>query len=222
MFFMKLESIGILIALRPLGERDSLAHIFTYDYGVIAGMMRGAQVAKKNKPLIGQVGLMTWNARLDSQLGTFHWEIEKNLVANLMNSQNCLMFMNGAFDLINSLLPEREKYEKLYEETIRLLKGLSEENAKQTYLNWEINLLQELGYALDLSCCSGCSSRENLQYLSPRTGRSVCETCARPYIDKLYKLPINLEITGYFLQRACDSQGISLPLARKVLMKKFL
>ena len=76
---MKLESIGILIALRPLGERDSLAHIFTYDYGVIAGMMRGAQVAKKNKPLIGQVGLMTWNARLDSQLGTFHWESEKNL-----------------------------------------------------------------------------------------------------------------------------------------------
>ena len=71
---MKLESVGILIGLRPFNERDSVARIFTRDYGVLVGMMRGAVVAKKNKPLVGQVGVAMWNARLDSQLGMFHWE----------------------------------------------------------------------------------------------------------------------------------------------------
>ena len=70
---MKLESNGILIGLRPLNERDAIAHIFTQDYGVVVGVLRGAIVAKKNKPLLGQYGHMVWNARLDSQLGTFHW-----------------------------------------------------------------------------------------------------------------------------------------------------
>ena len=75
---MKLESRGILISLRPFNERDALAHIFTHDYGIVVGMMRGAVVAKKNKPLVGQVGNMSWNARLDSQLGVFHWAVDKN------------------------------------------------------------------------------------------------------------------------------------------------
>ena len=60
---MKLESNGILIDLRPFGERDMVARIFTADFGVLCGMMRGAQIARKNKPLIGQIGAVAWNAR---------------------------------------------------------------------------------------------------------------------------------------------------------------
>ena len=82
---MKLESYGVLISLRPINERDVVAHVFSRDCGVVAGVMRGALVAKKNKPLVGQLGSMAWNARLDSQLGTFHWEVDKNMAANLMN-----------------------------------------------------------------------------------------------------------------------------------------
>ena len=87
---MKLESNGILISLRPFNERDALAHIFTRDYGVVVGMMRGAVVAKKNKPLVGQMGVMSWNARLDSQLGVFHWDAEKNLAAPIMLNSDAL------------------------------------------------------------------------------------------------------------------------------------
>lgn len=64
---MKLESNGILIGLRPFNERDAIARVFTRDFGVLVGMMRGANVAKKNRPLLGQVGAVSWNARLDSQ-----------------------------------------------------------------------------------------------------------------------------------------------------------
>lgn len=213
---MKLESCGILISLRPFNERDALARVFTRDFGVLVGMIRGAVVAKKNKPLIGQIGNVSWNARLDSQLGTFHWDAEKNLAAPLMMNSGILMCMNSAFELLETLLPEREPYVQLYMETLDLMDGLSRANI-DSYLQWEINLLRELGYALDLSHCSGCGGVNDLHYLSPRTGRAVCDSCAAPYIDKLYRLPVDLNTTLRFLENICLQQSVKIPPMRFML-----
>ena len=210
---MKLESTGILISLRPFNERDCLVHIFTRDYGVVVGMMRGAAVAKKNRPLVGQIGNMSWNARLDSQLGAFHWEAERNMSASIILNPSALMAMNAAFALIDTLLPEREPYPVLYDEAINLLSG----DIECGYLDWEICLLRELGYALDLTHCSGCGRTDDLRFLSPRTGRAVCDTCAMPYINKLYKLPLNLAVTGRFLENVCAQQGTEVPIMRRML-----
>ncbi len=212
---MKLESDGILIGIKPFSERDSVARIFTRDFGVLVGMLRGANVAKINKPLVGQIGGCVWNARLDSQLGVFHWGAEKNLVAPLMTQSSVLMRANSAFDLLCALLPERESYAQLYDDTLCLLRNLLFDDA--AYLKWEINLLRELGYALDLSRCSGCGTTDNLNFLSPRTGRAVCDVCAAPYINKLYKLPVDLTVTGRFLDAVCVGQGIQMPVMRKLL-----
>ena len=84
---MKLESTGLLISLRPFNERDAVAHIFTREHGIVAGMLRGAVVAKTNKPLVGQIGNATWGARLDSALGVFHWESEKNFPPQVIISR---------------------------------------------------------------------------------------------------------------------------------------
>ena len=213
---MKLESDGILIALKPFSERDALGRIFTRDNGILVGMLRGAVVAKKNIPLIGQIGNVTWNARLDSQLGVFHWETEKNIGAKILMNPNALMFMNAAFDLLNTLLPERESYVELYDNTLCLLERLVNADT-DSYLQWEICLLRELGYALDLSKCSGCGKCESLEYLSPRTGRAVCSACAGPYLSKLYQLPLNINVTLRFLESVCLQQGTQIPLMRKLL-----
>jgi DNA repair protein RecO (recombination protein O) len=211
---MKLESVGILIELRPLGERDALARIFTRDYGIMAGMIRGAQVARKNIPLTGQIGAVSWNARLDSQLGVFHWEAEKNLAALLMSDAPSLLLMNSAFALLAALLPEREKYEALWNQTKFMLENL----AKETYLSWEISLIRELGYALDLTRCSGCGRGDNLTHISPRTARAVCAECAAPYADRLYTLPVDLNTTEKFLGKIMTEQGgRELPIARKLI-----
>ncbi len=214
---MKLDSTGILISLRPFSERDLIAHIFTYEYGIMCGMMRGAAVARKNKPLVGQVGAATWNARLDSQLGTFHWDAEKNLAAPLMMDAVRLSFMNAALDLLDALLPERAQYDALYNETIDLLTKMATNNPHDAYLAWEINLLRELGYALDTSRCAACGKTTDLNYLSPRTGRAVCDACAAPYISKLYKLPLNLNVTLRFIDSVCTGQGCTLPLSRRII-----
>lgn len=216
---MKLESNGILIGLRPIGERDSVAMIFTREYGMLHGVMRGAVVAKKNRALVGQIGLAIWNARLESQLGAFHWESNENMAVNLMGDMRTLSCMNSMFALIAALLPEREAYINLYDETIAVLKHLSTDNAMDVYLKWETLLLRELGYALDLSHCSGCGKTDNLNYLSPKTGRAVCNDCAAPYINKLYKLPLTLDTTMRFVSNVCGQQGIDVPSARMYLSR---
>jgi DNA repair protein RecO (recombination protein O) len=216
---MKLESNGILIGLHPIGERDSIAHIFTRDFGMMHGVLRAAQIAKKNRALVGQVGYVAWNARVDSQLGTFHWESYENLSAPLMNNMRALSAMNSAFALLDSLLPERESYVNMYDATISLLRTMTQEDVIKQYLEWEIKLLRESGYALDLSHCSGCGCTTNLDYLSPRTGRAVCDNCAAPYINKLYKLPITLDTTLHFVSGICAQTGIDVPMIRQYLSR---
>ena len=216
---MKLESNGILIGLNPIGERDSVAHIFTRDFGMMHGVMRGAQIARKNRALVGQIGSVIWSARLDSQLGAFHWEATENLSARLMLDMKMLAYMNAAFSLLNVLLPERESYTDLYDLTESLLRTISCDNANAEYLNWEMGLLRELGYALDLSHCSGCGDTNNLNYLSPKTGRAVCDKCAAPYINKLYRLPLNLDTTMHFVSGICTQIGVDVPSARLYLSR---
>ncbi len=216
---MNLESPGILIALRPFDEKNAIAHIFTREHGIMTGMLRGAIVAKTNKPLVGQIGIATWNARLDSALGVFHWDSERNLAAPIMINKQTLSYMNAAFDLLITMLPEREQYITLYDATIKMLSDLPRvQNPKQAYLDWEITLLGELGYALDLSHCSGCNKTTNLNYVSPKTGRAVCDDCATPYLNKLYKMPLTLDITLKFLEKICDNLGIQIPRTRKTAL----
>jgi DNA repair protein RecO (recombination protein O) len=218
---MKLESPGILIALRPFDEKNAIAHIFTREHGLMSGMMRGAIIAKTNKALVGQIGLATWNARLDSALGVFHWESERNLAAPIMINAQKLSFMNSAFDLICTMLPEREPYINLYDKTVELLCALLHaENPTNEYVNWEICLLGELGYALDLTHCSGCGKTTDLNYISPKTARAVCDSCAAPYLSVLYKMPVTLDTTLKFLGKICSAQGGGIPNSRILLNNK--
>ena len=118
---MKLESVGILLSLRPFGERDAVARIFTRDFGLMVGMLRGAAVMTRRRPMVGTVGDVSWNARLDSQLGAFQWDANRNPAAAIMSRGGALGFMNAAFELIGALLPERESFSELYDETLELL-----------------------------------------------------------------------------------------------------
>jgi len=195
-----------------------VACVFTKDNGIISGLLKNC-VNTKHKPLVGQIGSVIWSARLDSQLGVFHWEAEHNMSAGLLLKPELLKIINSIFALIKVLLPERESYLDLYNKTIKILLNLahSDEDSLSLYLDWELFLLSELGYSLDLSRCSGCGTVSCLHYLSPKTGRAVCSNCAKPYIDRLYKLPVTLQVSYKFLQDVCRVQGIDVPMARKML-----
>ena len=202
---MKLESLGIIVELRAFGNRDIVAKIFTRAHGILTGMIKAGQV-RKDRPQIGQMGRVSWNARLDSMLGLFHFENEKNLIADIFSDSSAMARAGAAFALIATMLPEREAYPALYMDTLALASGAL------TYLDWELRLLSGLGYALVVDSCGNCGVRENLEFISPKTARAICKKCGEPFQGKLFKMPLNLEITKYFLSEIAE-----LPVARLLI-----
>jgi DNA repair protein RecO (recombination protein O) len=188
----------------------------------MCGIFKAGQIAKR-KPLVGQCGRVSWNARLDSQLGAFHFENEKNLVAAFFNDAGKLKRANSCFALLSALLPERESYPRLYDETLKMLRAASDPPGRhpgdvsphadgEEYLRWELCLLSELGYGLSLEKCGNCGAAEDLKYISPKTGRAICADCGREYVAKLFGMPPTLNETRYFL-----SQIAELPNARMII-----
>jgi DNA repair protein RecO (recombination protein O) len=201
---VKIDGIGIIIKLSPLGERDLVGRVFTSEFGVINGMFRAGQIAK-SKPLVGQFGRMSWNARISEQLGSIHFESEKNLIAPIFNSPKNLKYADSCFGMLASMLPEHERYEKLFSETVKFFSDMD-------YLAWERSFLTELGYGLDLEKCGNCGKKDDLKYVSPKTGRAICADCGEEYKDKLFGLPLDLNTTKYFLEQVAE-----IPEIRKII-----
>ncbi len=230
---MKLETIGFVISIRPHTERDLIITVFTVDYGLISGLMRFGQ-SSRNKIHVqpGMLGNITWSARLDHHLGNINLDIDKNLSARLMSNPPALAAMNSMFALLIGTLPEREQFLELYDQTLSALLHLSDEPLKR-YSLWEINLINALGYGLNLTKCSGCGKTDHLTHISPKTGRAVCADCAAPYLDKLFILPeylksrttadnndinASLNISGFFLNHLIQNHGGNMPSARDRLI----
>ena len=219
MFVMKLESVGIIVAMRPFGERDVVAHIFTENNGMLSGMLRGAVVAK-NKPMVGQMGAVAWGARLESQLGVFHFEAQKNLsVVAMMDNKN-LAYMNSMFALLVALLPSKLPSNlQLRMTTLEPLWRAMKPARSPSPLTELLSVTDERQLSMLTVAPSMVQPMRPAAYLA-LVCRAVCRNCGAPYVDKLFRLPVNLGITLRFLENACRGLDVSVPNYRIFLQKK--
>jgi DNA repair protein RecO (recombination protein O) len=132
------------------------------------------------------------------------------------------------------MLPEREPHPRLYHAAHVVLSSIEDDVLWPALLvRWEMGLLEELGFGLDLSKCASTGEVEDLHFVSPRSGRAVSRKAGLPYIDKLFALPgflrgesevlagdvlAGLKLTGYFLERhVFGPRAIAMPQARQWL-----
>lgn len=223
---------GALISVRRHGETAAIIEVFTALHGRHAGVVRGG-TSRKIAPVL-QPGAqldVTWRGRLEEHIGTFTVEPLKSR-AGLMSDRLALAGLNAICALLHFALPEREAHPDLYAATVNLLDCLG---AKQDwvldYLRWELMLLEELGYGLDLSRCAVSGGREDLAYVSPKSGRAVARDAAGDWADRLLPLPAcllgqgpatpgqltaGLSTTGHFLEhRLAHDLHRKLPEARR-------
>jgi DNA repair protein RecO (recombination protein O) len=132
------------------------------------------------------------------------------------------------------LLPERDPHPSLYEITLFVLGFLDDPTVwPALMIRWELALLEELGFGLDLAECAATGSNDDLIYVSPRTGRAVSASAGEPYTDRLLALPQFLRgksgshvtrrdleagfaLTGHFLQsRVFAPRDTGLPEVRQ-------
>lgn len=215
---MEWRDQGILLSSRRHGESAAIIDVFTETYGRHAGVVRGG-ASRKIAPTL-QAGAqldVSWRARLEEHIGTYQVEPLRSRAVAAMSGRQSLAGLNAVTSLLSFVLPEREPHAGLYLQTERLLDLLGRDDIwPLAYLQWEMRLLEETGFGLDLSCCAVTSSLEDLIYVSPKSGRAVSRAGAGEWADKLLPLPPclrgqgaapneeiieALDVTGYFLHR---------------------
>ncbi|NVK06942.1 MAG: DNA repair protein RecO [Marivivens sp.] len=204
---------GALLASRVHGETSMIIEVFTPSRGRHAGVVRGGASRKMAATLQpGSQVSVTWKARLEDHLGSFTIEPLRSRSAQVMSDRLALSGLGAVCALLCQSLPEREKHEALYERTVQLLDLLGQNDVwPLAYLHWEMSLLDELGYGLDLSACAVRGVNEDLSYISPKSGRAVSKEGAGEWANRLLPLvPVMKgegEATGSEIARALGTTG---------------
>ncbi|OSP55636.1 DNA repair protein RecO [Pseudoruegeria sp. SK021] len=187
---MEWRDQGTVLAVRQHGESSAILEVFTEAHGRHAGVVRGG-AGRRLSPFL-QTGAqldVTWRGRLDDHLGSFTIEPLRNRGAGLMQDRLGLEGMNAVCGLLAFSLPERAVFPELYGRSMDLLDLLSITPAwPLAYLRWEMLLLEEMGFGLDLSRCAVTGATEGLCYVSPRTGRAVTAVGAGAWAERLLPL----------------------------------
>lgn len=140
---------------------------------------------------------VTWRARLEDHIGTFAVEPVRSRAVQAMADRLALAGLNAVTGLLSFCLPEREPHPGLYGRSEALLDLLGQSAVwPLAYLQWELALLEEMGYALDLSRCAVTGATERLAYVSPKSGRAVSQAGAGEWADRLLPLPAALRGEG--------------------------
>ena len=236
---MEWVSDALLIGLRPHGETSAVIEVMTSDYGRHLGLVKGAR-SRRLQPVLqaGNSLLVTWRARLETHLGLFAVELSEARAARLMESAAGVFGVQIVAGHLR-LLAEREAHAGLYRAAISLLDHLDGFlQSAALVARFELMLLDELGFGLDLSCCAATGRTDDLRFVSPKSARAVCGDAGAPYADRLLRLPAfllpdadaspnaadvaaALKLTGFFLDRhVAGPRAIELPSARAQLLGK--
>lgn len=228
---------GIVLSARRHGEAAAIASLLTRAHGRHAGLVRGGW-GKRGRALLqpGNAVHARWRARLSEHLGAFVVEPGRMAAARLFNDPLRLAALASACALADAALPEREPHPAVYAALVELLASLTQETPDwpESYVRWEVRLLADLGFGLDLARCAATGTEADLAFVSPKTGRAVSAGAAGPWRDRLLPLPAflageseatgadtvaqGLTLTAHFLeQHVFAPHGRELPAARRRL-----
>jgi DNA repair protein RecO (recombination protein O) len=182
---------GLLLSARRHGEGGAILQVFTAQHGLHAGVAPGGG-SRRMAPLLqpGAQLQVEWRARLESHMGSWRAEPVRSRAAAIMGDRRALAAMGAVSALLAAFLAEREPHPSLYASTLRLVDALgTDPDWPALYALWELELLGELGFGLDLSRCAATGGLQELVWISPKSGRAVSRAAGTPYADRLLPLP---------------------------------
>ncbi len=238
-----------VLSVRKHGESSVIAQLLTRGHGRHAGLVRGGAGRKARgvyQP--GNRVMAHWRARLNEHLGAFTCELLESNAAELLQSPDLLAGLSAACATAEGSLPEREPHSSVFLGFTALIDALraagrvpaarpaERRRWAEGYIRWELGLLGELGFGLDLTECAVTGRNDDLAYVSPKSGRAVSLSAGEEYRDRLLPLPKfllgygepsekdiadGLKLTGYFLDRHVFApQNRKLPAARSRLAER--
>jgi DNA repair protein RecO (recombination protein O) len=219
---------AIVLGAKRHGEANAILDLMTRAHGRHLGMVRGG-AGSRLKPLLqpGNGLSVTWRARLDEHLGNYTVEPLRLRAADFFASPHAIYGV-GHLAALMRLLPERDPHAALYDAFEMLLDHLADARAAAPMVvRFELQLLAELGFGLDLGECAATGATHDLVYVSPKSGRAVSRDAGAPYAGRMLRLPAFLQdveshaaadaladgfaLTGFFLERfVLEPRGLPL------------
>jgi DNA repair protein RecO (recombination protein O) len=230
---MEWQDEGLVLGCRKHGETSVILEVMTRGHGRTLGLVRGGR-SRMQQPTLqpGNRVALTWRARLEDHLGMITVEPVAMRAASLMQSPSGVLGIQLLASHLR-LLPERDALPDVFEAVDGMVAHLPQApDAAELMVRFEIALLQELGFGIDLSVCAMTGAREGLAYVSPKTGRAVTKEAGQPWAAKLLALPAFLRaganmrpdaemleaafaLTGHFLARnVYEPRGLQTPHTR--------
>jgi len=217
---MRFSTPAIVVALRPHGEHGAVVRLMTPEHGLQAAYVRGAR-GRRLRPVLlpGNQVEAALSARTETQLPQATVELTHSR-GPLLAEPLPAAAIDWACALTATVLPEGQPYPRLFEALDGLLAAVEAAPSASGWgaalVRYELLLLAELGFGLDLDRCAVSGSNDDLVAVSPRSGRAVSAAEAEPYSGKLLHLPRfvreggtapwpdildGLDLTGHFLMR---------------------
>jgi DNA repair protein RecO (recombination protein O) len=181
---------GIVLGVRRHGESSAIVELLTRSHGRHLGLVRGGAGARM-RPLLqpGNSVTAVWRARLDEHLGSYAIEGTRLRAASLLASSHAVYGVTHLAALAR-LLPERDPHEDIYDRLHRTLEDFDDAGEAAVHLvRFELAMLAELGFGLDLDNCAATGETSELVYVSPKSGGAVSRAAGEPWRDRLLRLP---------------------------------
>src|SRR6201991_5191803 len=181
---------GIVLGVRRHGESSAIVELLTREHGRHLGLVRGG-ASSRMRPLLqpGNGVRAVWRARLDEHLGTYAIEGTRLRAASLLASSFAVYGVTHLASLAR-LLPERDPHQDIYDMVERILGDFDDaDTAAVQMVKFELAMLAELGFGLDLESCAATGATTDLIYVSPKSGGAVSRQAGDPWRDRLLRLP---------------------------------
>jgi DNA repair protein RecO (recombination protein O) len=223
---------GIVLGTRRHGEANAILEVMTQDHGRYLGLVRGGG-GSRLRPMLqpGNTVRVTWRARLDEHLGHYQVEPLRLHGAAQLTASHALYGITHLAALCR-LLAERDPHPQLYAQLLELLELFDGPlTAAAAMVRFELQILAELGFGLDLESCAATGTMNDLGFVSPKSGRAVSRLAAEPWRDRLFRLPAFLSaevepssddiadgfaLTGFFIsRRVLEPRGLAFADARE-------
>jgi DNA repair protein RecO (recombination protein O) len=223
---MQWSDEGIVLGVKRHGEASAILELMTREHGRHLGLVRGG-TGRLLRPVLqpGNSVNAVWRARLDQHLGLYVVEGLNLRMGSLLGQSHAVYGVTHLAALCR-LLPERDPHPAIVPMVETIIDHLHDPVlASALIVQFELHLLTELGFGLELDACAVTGTTDELIYVSPKSGRAVSRQAGEPWRDKLLRLPPFLNgtaevdpppgdiadgfaLTGYFLvQRVLEPRG---------------
>ena len=225
---MNWEDEGFVIGKRRFRENAIILDVFTCKFGKTSGIVYGgtSRKVRNHLQLMNKIFLIH-TSKSENKIGYFKTELIKPISPVYFDNKNKILCLNSLSSILKSTLPENQAQKKIYTSLCYLLDNFSKDNWMSLYLNWEVELIQYLGFGFNINKVDTKKdfnentitlNVDNVSYKIPKFLISKnSEKVNNNHIYNGLNFVRNLLENKFF-----NPNNLRFPYSRKLLEKKFI